>query len=66
MAVYTKSTNVILPLTIALIPLVIGPGYLFYFDVIPKIVILLLGVAAALPWFEPGKLRGRWLGALPI
>src|SRR5687768_6415818 len=30
-----------------LIPLVIAPGVLFYFDVTPKIVILLVGAAAA-------------------
>ena len=35
---------------IALIALIVTPGYLFYFDVTPKIAILLLGTAAALVW----------------
>jgi O-antigen ligase len=51
---------VILPLIAALVPLVIAPGLLFYFDVTPKVVILLLGVAAALPWFAPRR-ELRWL-----
>jgi len=34
--------------TIALIALIITPGYLFFFDVTPKIAVLLLGTAAAL------------------
>ena len=33
---------------VALIALIIAPGYLFYFDVTPKVFILLAGVAAAL------------------
>src|SRR5579864_3834950 len=48
------------PLIAALVPLVIAPGLLFYFDVTPKVVILLLGVAAALPWFAPRR-ELRWL-----
>ena len=55
----------LLPLVVALVPLVIAPGLLFFFDVTPKIALLLLGVAAALPWFAPGRLmarrEGRWL-----
>ena len=35
---------------IALISLLITPGFLFYFDVTPKIVVLLAGTAAALIW----------------
>lgn len=58
----------LLPLIAALVPLVIAPGFLFYFDVTPKVALLLLGVAAALPWFAPGKLlaqgEGRWLSFL--
>ena len=50
----------ILPLILALIPLVIAPGFLLYFDVTPKIVILLLGVAAALPCFAFRR-EFRWL-----
>jgi O-antigen ligase len=49
-----------LPLIAALVPLVIAPGFLFYFDVTPKVVILLLGVVVALPWFTP-KREFRWL-----
>jgi O-antigen ligase len=59
---------VLLPLIVALVPLVIAPGLLFYYDVTPKIVILALGVAAALPWFSPARLlarrEGRWLAIL--
>jgi O-antigen ligase len=51
---------VILPLIAALVPLVIAPGFLFYFDVTPKVVMLLLGVAVALPWFAPRR-ELRWL-----
>jgi O-antigen ligase len=54
---------VILPLIAALVPLVIAPGFLFYFDVTPKLAILLLGVAAALPWFTPRR-ELRWLYSL--
>ena len=45
----------VLPLTAALVPLIIAPGILFYFDVTPKVVILLLGVSVALPWFAPRR-----------
>jgi len=59
---------VLAPLIVALIPLVIAPGLVFYFDVTPKIALLLLGVAATLPWFAPGALlarrEGRWLALL--
>jgi Lipid A core - O-antigen ligase and related enzymes len=54
---------VILPLIAALIPIVIAPGFLFYFDVTPKVVILLLGVAAALPWLAARR-ELRWLYSL--
>ncbi len=53
----------ILPLIAALVPLVIAPGFLFYFDVTPKVAILLLGVAAALPWFTPRR-ELQWLYCL--
>jgi O-antigen ligase len=42
---------------IALIALIVTPGYLFYFDVTPKVAILLLGTAAALVW--PGAATSR-------
>ena len=55
----------LLPLIVALVPLAIAPGLLFFYDVTPKVALLLLGVAAALPWFAPAKLwtrrEGRWL-----
>ena len=55
----------LLPVVIALLPLLITPGILFYFDVTPKVAVLLLGVAAALPMFAPDRLmarrEGRWL-----
>ena len=58
----------LLPLVVALVPLVITPGLLFYFDVTPKVALLLLGVAASLPWFAPGRLtarrEGRWFYVL--
>jgi O-antigen ligase len=41
--------------TIGLIALTIAPGYLFYFDVTPKVVVLLLGTAALL---AAGAVRG--------
>jgi len=40
-----------LSLVIALIPLAIAPGLFFYFDVTPKIALLLLGTASAAVWW---------------
>src|SRR5690348_13652888 len=37
-------------LVIALTAVVLTPGYLFYFDVTPKVIVLLAGTAAALVW----------------
>ncbi len=45
----------LLALVMLLIPLAIAPGWLFYFDVTPKIVVLLLGTAAAAVWWA-----ARW------
>jgi O-antigen ligase len=63
-----KTITVLLPLIVALVPLVIAPGLVFYFDVTPKVAILLIGVALTLPWFAPAKLwgrrEGRWLYSL--
>lgn len=47
----------VLPLVAALLPIVIAPGVLFYFDVTPKIAIVLIGTAAALL---------LWKGELPL
>src|ERR1700722_639928 len=41
----------LLSLVIALIPLAIAPGLFFYFDVTPKIALLLLGTATAVIWW---------------
>src|ERR1700691_3161347 len=41
----------LLAVVIALIPLVIAPGWFFYFDVTPKVVLLLWGTAAAAVWW---------------
>src|SRR6266508_3093446 len=38
---------------LVLIPLVIAPGWLFYYDVTPKIALLLAGTAVLLPCFRP-------------
>jgi tetratricopeptide (TPR) repeat protein len=43
--------TVLLAIVLALIPLAIAPGSFFYFDVTPKIVLLLLGTAAAAIWW---------------
>jgi tetratricopeptide (TPR) repeat protein len=43
--------TLLLALVVALIPLIIAPGLFFYFDVTPKIVLLLLGTAAAAVWW---------------
>jgi hypothetical protein len=46
----------VLPVLAAILPVVITPGFLFYFDVTPKVVIVLIGVAVALL---------LWRGELP-
>lgn len=57
---YCIHMTVLMGLLLALVPLTIAPGLLFYFDVTPKIVILLAGAAVALPCFALGKeARGR-------
>jgi O-antigen ligase len=65
--------RVLVPLIAALVPLIITPGLLAYFDVTPKIVILLLGVSLSV-LFPHENLRnvraivrtpaGRWFVAL--
>lgn len=47
----------VLPAVAALLPIVIAPGFLFYFDVTPKLVILLIGLGVALV---------LWRGELPL
>jgi O-antigen ligase len=41
----------LLAAVMVLIPLAIAPGWFFYFDVTPKIVLLLLGTAVAMVWW---------------
>ena len=48
----------LLALVIALIPLAIAPGLLFYFDVTPKTVLLLMGTAAAMVWWAASPRTG--------
>ncbi len=63
---------VILGAVLALVPILIAPGALFYFDVTPKIAVLLFGAAAGLLWLAArGRLSpllafplGRWFSAL--
>jgi len=40
---------ILLAATLALLPLILTPHLLFYWDITPKIVVLLVGVALALP-----------------
>ena len=53
---------------VALVPLIITPGILFYFDVTPKLIALLIGTAIALPllfpWTRPAGRPARWLYSL--
>ena len=44
------------PCVVAAIPLAIAPRFLFYYDVTPKVVMLYLGTAAALPFANPRRL----------
>jgi O-antigen ligase len=63
----------LVPLVVALIPLVITPGLLSYFDITPKIAILLFGVSVCLLCRRENernvrllfsKRLGRWFGIL--
>ncbi len=63
----------LVPLVVALIPLVITPGLLSYFDITPKIAILLFAVSSSLPWWRENErnLRallstaaGKWFAGL--
>jgi len=55
----------IAPCVAAAIPLVIAPGFLFFYDVTPKIALLCGGTALSLPFLDPRPLfatrTGRWL-----
>jgi len=58
----------IAPCIAAAIPLAIAPGLLFFYDVTPKVVLLYLGTATALPFVSPrrllGNTSGRWFCAV--
>ena len=69
----TVALSAVIPAVMVGVPLVILPGFSFYFDITPKVVILLVGTAAVLPlWraWAPGLARllqdgrGRWFVAL--
>ena len=51
----------LVPLVVALIPLVIAPGLLSYFDITPKIVILLFGVSIGLLYWRENQRNVRGL-----
>jgi hypothetical protein len=53
---------------VALVPLILTPGLLFYFDTTPKLIALLIGTAIALPllfpWPAPRSRTACWLFGL--
>src|SRR5712692_691416 len=52
--------GVLLSATVALLPLILAPHLLFYFDITPKILVLLVGTAMALPLtFRFARARSR-------
>ena len=50
--------SVLLAVAVALTALIVTPGYLFYFDVTPKLIIVLVGTAAGLVWMAVAPERG--------
>src|SRR5215472_11440261 len=53
---------ILLAAIVALLPLTLAPHLLFYYDITPKIAILLLGAALALPLaLRRGRARSRGL-----
>ncbi|MGO9261971.1 MAG: O-antigen ligase family protein [Bryobacteraceae bacterium] len=48
----------LLAVAVALTALIITPGYLFYFDITPKLIVLLVGTAAGLVWMAVAPERG--------
>src|SRR5690349_19891536 len=52
----------------ALVPLIITPGILFYYDVTPMLIVLLAGTGIASIWFFPSSYRGWFypLAALQV
>src|ERR1700730_1308668 len=62
--------KILVPLVVALAPLLITPKLLYYFDITPKIAVILIGTALALVLFRENARnvaallntrRGRWL-----
>src|SRR5229473_2986209 len=54
---------ILLPVTAALIAILITPGHLFYFDVTPKILVLLCGTSIGLFFFRQNRRGFRALFA---
>src|SRR5579859_108186 len=46
----------IAPFIAAAIPLAIAPGFLYYYDITPKVVLLYVGTAAVLPFVDARRL----------
>lgn len=51
--------RLLLPVTAALVPAILLPGYSFYFDITPKLVILLVAAALALIAWDGSLFRAR-------
>ena len=55
----------LLPSVAALVALLILPGWSFYFEVTPKVVVVLLAAAAAIPFLRwPTAKRAQWIVGL--
>ncbi|QOY88460.1 O-antigen ligase family protein [Paludibaculum fermentans] len=56
--------GILLPVTLALLPLLILPSVVFYYDITPKLAVLLFGAGLALFWFEQNRraLISLWTG----
>ena len=46
---------ILAPVVFALLPLLVLPGVVFYYDITPKIAVLLFGTAAALLFFRENR-----------
>src|SRR5574341_258244 len=55
---------ILVAVVLALVPLLIAPGFVFYFDVTPKLVVLLAGTTVALPWLA--RQRAAWRALLSV
>ncbi|MGJ5817450.1 O-antigen ligase family protein [Paludibaculum fermentans] len=56
--------GILLPVTLALLPLLILPSVVFYYDITPKVAVLLFGAGLGLFWFEDNRraLISLWNG----